>query len=123
LKLEWSYNDQITQIENPELEKINHKKFELENATEQFQLEKNQYDNLLQLKDSISRQIETSKTDYVKESLLAKLKKMDSKIEKIKPDDSKITTLRKELNFMLANLISELHLTGYITKIIVNHRQ
>ena len=120
LKLEWSYNDQITQFESPELSKINHKKFELANAIEKFKIDEVQYNKLLQQKDSISRRIVTSNSDYDREHLLAKLKELDSKIEKTKPNDSKITDLRKEINYLLANLIPELNFTGFSIKISIN---
>ena len=122
LKLEWSYNHQITEIENPENGKIKFKEFQLQNALADYQRSMSDFHALLSRKDTIQVLITNSRSDYTKEELMHDLEEVEKEIKKSKPDNSKIVTLRKEIQFLKKTNVNNLSFPGITTRILLSKR-
>jgi hypothetical protein len=80
------------------------------------------FHDLLSRKDTLQVLITNSRSDYTKEELTHDLEEVEKEIKKSKPDNSKIVTLRKEIQFLKKTNVNNLSFPGITTRILLSKR-
>ncbi len=101
LKLEWTMNAFISELPNPENEKIRMKEIELNHQKKLLALEQKYYYNLLQKRSEIQAKFKTDISDYTRELLTVHLKDLEKEIANFEVDDLKVHKLKEELDLLI----------------------
>ena len=120
LKLKWTLNIQITEIENPLLEKLKLKELELQQLSKDQAKVKQQYQSIILQRENINAKLNIDLTDYGWESLLSQIQILEKDLNKNKSDDSKIEKLKNEIMLLKHQLKFKQKFTGDL-KILNTH--
>ena len=112
LKLKWTLNLQVSELENPLLEKLELKEIELQQLSKNRAKVKMQYQSIYLQRENINAKLKSDLTDYGRESLLSQIQILEKDLNKNKSNDSKIEKLKNEIMILQHQLKIRQKFTG-----------
>lgn len=100
LKLEWNIGTQISEIPNPENEKIRMKEIDLSHQEKLYEIERQYFFKLSRKLKDVKQRLESDQSDYTRELLTEHLKEIEAEIATMNYDNLKVEKLREELKLI-----------------------